>query len=326
MKTTSMAPVVVALLCLAACRGGSDLGVTPSNISTLALRDLVSGVSTEAVVGVARPGQAPAAAGGPRVNVSGNPTVINGGTLPAEVRAAVPFQTLYVTVGSKTVGLISEATGGVDGYYELRFSSPQTDANVLLAFAQSIPAAELDLLFAVADTAGRVGPFERFSTRVASVGSGDVQVTLSWNTDSDVDLHVVDPAGEEIYWGHRRSASGGELDLDSNAACAIDGVRNENITWPVGRAPRGSYTVRVDYWDSCGAGRTDYNVRVNSGGNVQIFNGTFTGSGDQGGPGSGRLITVFERATGPTLPVTATSSTPSPSGDVARKIRPTGSR
>jgi hypothetical protein len=77
-------------------------------------------------------------------------------------------------------------------------------------------------------------------------------------------------------------------------------VRNENITWPVGLAPRGQYTVRVDYWSSCGVQETNYTVRVNSGGHVQIFTGTFTGPGDQGGRGSGRLIAVFERSTGPT--------------------------
>lgn len=320
MKATTILSTTVSLLCLISCRGESDLALTPSNVATLSLRDLVSGVSTESAVGTARVGQVPPAGAGPRVAVSGNPTIINGGTLPAEVRSVAPFQTLYVTVGSKTVGLLSESAGGVDGYYEVRLPSPQTDAQVLLAFAQSIPAAELDLLFAVADTVGRVGPFERFPARVASVGTGDVQVTLSWNTDSDVDLHVVDPSGEEVYWGNRRAASGGELDLDSNAACAIDRGRNENITWPVGRAPRGRYTVRVDYWDSCGVGRTDYNVRVNSGGSVQIFSGTFTGSGDQGSAGSGRLITVFERTAGPTVTVIPTP--PGRAGNEPRKARP----
>ena len=29
--------------------------------------------------------------------------------------------------------------------------------------------------------------------------TGDVQVSVAWNTPSDVDLHVVDPFGEEIF-------------------------------------------------------------------------------------------------------------------------------
>jgi hypothetical protein len=197
----------------------------------------------------------------------------------------------------------------VSGYYELRLPAAALDSSVLLEFAQSIPLRQLELLFAVADPSGRVGPYSRLSTTVTSVGTGDVQVTLSWDADSDVDLHVVDPAGEEVFYAHRQSASGGELDLDSNAGCSIDGVRNENITWPVGRAPRGSYTVRVDYWNNCGVAQTNYTVRVNNGGSVQVFSGSFTGSGDQGGAGSGRQITVFERLTGPTAAPPSSSPT-----------------
>jgi hypothetical protein len=114
---------------------------------------------------------------------------------------------------------------------------------------------------------------------------------------------VIDPAGEEVFYAHQQAASGGQLDLDSNAGCTIDGVRNENITWPTGRAPRGQYTVRVDYWANCGVAQTNYTVRVNNGGTVQVFSGSFTGAGDAGGLGSGRTITTFERLTGPTAAV-----------------------
>jgi hypothetical protein len=207
---------------------------------------------------------------------------------------------MYLYVGSKTVGLASESAGGIDGYYELALPATQTNATVLLEFPQTIPLHELELLFAVGDASGAVGPFAALSTTVTAVGTGDVQVTLSWDADSDVDVHVVDPSGEEIFYGHRRSASGGELDLDSNAGCSIDGIRNENITWPAGRAPQGQYTVRVDYWDACGVQQSNYTVRINSGGNPQTFTGSFTGAGDHGGAGSGRLITTFQRSTGPT--------------------------
>ena len=180
---------------------------------------------------------------------------MNGGTLNAAVVSTTPFQTLYVYVGSKTVGLVTEAAGGVDGYYELRLPSTQTTTTALLAFAQTIPLPEFELLFAVADASGAIGPFVGLSTTVTSVGTGDVQVTLSWDANADVDLHVVDPAGEEIptRTGVRRAAA--SSNLDSNAGCAIDGIRNENITWPVGQAPRGQYTVRVDYWRTATSSR-----------------------------------------------------------------------
>ena len=88
-------------------------------------------------------------------------------------------------------------------------------------------------------------------------------------------------------------------DLDSNVACIIDGVRNENITWSIGTAPQGTYIVRVDYWSSCGAFRMNYTVVINNGGNTQIVNGTFTGAGDRVGLGAGVEVARFVRTTGP---------------------------
>ena len=316
LRSTAKAAVVtgIAGLLLAACNGGSsETPLSPSDLPSLNIGNLVSSMSIGETAGVAAGGQAPTPRGGPTISASGNQRVINGGTLAVAISAAIPFQTVYMFAGSNTLGLNADAAGGIDGYYQVRLPSSQTSATVLLGFAQSVPLPQFELLFAVADPAGVIGPFARLSTSVTQVGTGDVQVTLSWNTDADVDLHVIDPRGEEVYYGHTQAASGGELDLDSNAACTIDGVRNENITWPIGRAPRGQYTVRVDYWSSCGVAQTNYTVRINNGGTVQIFTGSFTGAGDSGGQGSGRLIATFERLTGPTA---ATSEAPSASFNV----------
>jgi len=190
---------------------------------------------------------------------------------------------------------------------------------VLLTFPQSIPLEQFDLQFAVASPSGAVGPYATLSTQVIQVGTGDIQVTLSWDTDADVDLHVVAPGGEEIYYGRKQSSTGGELDLDSNAGCNTDGVRNENITWPVGRAPRGRYTVRVDYWSNCGAARTNYSVLVNNGGSGQLLTGSFTGSGDRGGMGSGSTVATFERTTGASV-VAGQALTPGTAWEVSKKL------
>jgi uncharacterized protein YfaP (DUF2135 family) len=176
---------------------------------------------------------------------------------------------------------------------------------------------EFELQVAVASPSGAVGPFVGLSTTVLGVGTGDVQITLAWNADSDVDLHVVPPGGDEIFYGRRESPSGGELDLDSNAGCQIDGVRNENITWPVGTAPRGLYTVRVNYWSDCGVQRTDWTVRVNNGGAVQLITGTFTGRGVGGGLGAGQVVATFERTSGPAAIVAPLSSS-----DLLRLLAP----
>jgi len=140
---------------------------------------------------------------------------------------------------------------------------------------------------------GMSGPSNEVRVLVVSV-SGDVQVQASWDTAADVDLHVVEPNGTEIYYGNRSSATGGQLDVDSNAACSGADTRIENIRWA--RAPAGTYTVRVDYWSSCNAAQTNYLVTVKNGPATQTFSGSFTGGGDRGAAGGGRLITTFVHA------------------------------
>jgi hypothetical protein len=231
--------------------------------------------------------------------VSGNRIVVNGGTTEIDVVAGSSFTRIFVTLAGESLGLSSGSSSGIGNYYDIALEGPMTAVDLLLTFPQSLPIGEFDVFFAAADEGGLVGPFARLSFEVLQVGTGDVQVTLAWDSDSDVDLHVIDPSGDEVYWANRTVASGGELDLDSNAGCSLDDVRNENITWPVGSAPQGTYTVRVDYWSSCGVAATDYTVLINNGGNVEVFSGTFVGDGDGGGAGSGIDIVTFERTSGP---------------------------
>ena len=106
-------------------------------------------------------------------------------------------------------------------------------------------------------------------------GAGDVTVRLTWFNADDLDLHVIDPNGEEIYFMEPTSSSGGELDRDSNAACfeAVDSPV-ENVFWPTGGAPRGQYTVKVHYYADCdGVGQVEFRLRIMADGNV-IYEGT----------------------------------------------------
>jgi uncharacterized protein YfaP (DUF2135 family) len=290
-------------LTLACSSDSPESPISPSPAGSLSVDDIAASASAAGTQGEQRSGAPPSSNGGPQITVTGNQTVINGGTLGVTVAANAPFTAIYMYVAGRTLGVVGEFGGGIEGHYEIRMPSAQTTASVLLTFPQEIPLSEFELQFAVANPSGAVGPYAGLATNVTEVGTGDVQVTLSWDVDSDVDLHVVAPGNDEVYYGRRQSPSGGELDLDSNAGCDIDGVRNENITWPIGRAPRGLYTVRVDYWSSCDVGRTNYTVRVNNGGSVQIVTGSFTGSGDFGGRGSGGTVATFERSSGPSAVV-----------------------
>ncbi len=76
--------------------------------------------------------------------------------------------------------------------------------------------------------------------------TGDVQVTLRWNTRDDLDLIVVDPAGSVVDFGSPRSPSGGQLDVDANSFCQTQNFSPvENIFWPTGTAPVGQYLAYV---------------------------------------------------------------------------------
>src|SRR6201984_866960 len=63
---------------------------------------------------------------------------------------------------------------------------------------------------------------------------GDVEVALVWDNINDLDLHCVDPNGEEIWYQYKRSASGGELDIDANAQQPFTSEPAEHIRWKRG--------------------------------------------------------------------------------------------
>ena len=88
------------------------------------------------------------------------------------------------------------------------------------------------------------------------VGQGTVQVTLIWDNDNDMDLHVLEPNGTRIWYASRGpTATGGRLDRDDNVfVCGRDiepgGV--ENTYWPTGTTPQaGTYTVEVREYARC---------------------------------------------------------------------------
>jgi hypothetical protein len=119
--------------------------------------------------------------------------------------------------------------------------------------------------------------FSPTPTSTVVLGTGDVQVTLTWDSAADMDLYVMDPDGETIFWGNTESVSGGMLDVDDIGACeGGPGGGPENIFWPPGGAPNGMYAFQVDYFSTCEvAGETVWMVTVRLTGQPdQHFQGT----------------------------------------------------
>lgn len=250
------------VLVLAGCEAPQQLGPAAS------VTDFIPRVSTANgdIAAVLRTGAAPVAGTGAAPSVPDAATAVNGGSAQVAVSSDAEFTTVIVSVQ------------GADDYWELTLPAGATASDVVLGVAPQATAGIIRVRYGVG-TGGTIGSYASQSLRVYRVGNGDVQISVSWTGASDVDLRVIDPSGEEVYFGNTVSASGGTLDLDSNAACSIDNVNNENIVWPVGGAPRGEYRVVVDYWSDCGVARSDYVVTVQAEGQEpQIFSGSFVGA------------------------------------------------
>jgi len=276
--------------------------VTPSSLLLPAL-EVVGGVFLE--------GPLPDPTGGADdPNIAGivaPPSLINGGT--AEVRVALVDPTQAANISQVLVEVSGAA--GFAGHWAVpaevvgdeivfqvgldsEFAAPTSVADAERFLTQTqLQLGATDILVQLVDLLGNVGDQLLQAFGVTTVGSGDVQVSLSWDTATDVDLHVIEPSGEEIYWDHPSSSGGGSLDLDSNAGCSIDNINNENVNYGSG-APVGEYIVRVDYWSDCGGLPANYTVTVRNCGQVSTFTGSFAGgASDEGDAGSGVEITRF---------------------------------
>lgn len=107
---------------------------------------------------------------------------------------------------------------------------------------------------------------------------GDVQISLFWSNKNDLDLHVVAPSGQRIFYGKRKSKCNGELDVDMNVdydKASSEAV--ENVFWPKGQAPSGRYKVLVVHFRNHNQADTEdptaFRVRVVAGGNTRWFDG-----------------------------------------------------
>ena len=69
-----------------------------------------------------------------------------------------------------------------------------------------------------------------------------LRVTLAWETDAnDVDLHVVDPAGEECFYQHKQTADGLQLYEDITQGFGPEVVRTSKLR-------NGTYHIGVNYF------------------------------------------------------------------------------
>ncbi|MDB4956086.1 MAG: hypothetical protein JWO36_3655 [Myxococcales bacterium] len=153
------------------------------------------------------------------------------------------------------------------------------------SFSDALSAGRHDLEVAAVDANGRLGPPNALTltvnARQLDLTDAKLAFALHWDTEADLDLHVVLP-GEPavIVWsGNLNSyippapgdpvdpaaaAAGGILDFDSNSQCVIDGRREENVVWRGATAApaHGTYTVLVDAFSLCAATTAHWSIDV----------------------------------------------------------------
>ena len=119
--------------------------------------------------------------------------------------------------------------------------------------------------------------------------SGVVQISLAWDDYNDLDMHVFCPSGERIYFNNRKSACGGELDVDMNVRPKSK-KPIENVVW-TDQAPDGEYKIGVHFYRHHRKRRTkktcQFRLRVVTYGQAKEYTGELT----HGDPMS--LITSF---------------------------------
>ena len=191
-----------------------------------------------------------------------------------------------------------------------------------VSFAPTLAEGPRELQVSAVDAAGRFGPPTTLTLTVrphaVALDATRLVVSLSWDTEADLDLHVVVPADPPItVWAQQPTTyvlpqpgdpidpgaitGAGILDADSNSQCRIDGRREENVIWngPTAAPPHGSYTVLVDTFSLCAAPTAHWTVDVYQDGDMTSIahaEGTVVDS-DTRGPhvaGSGVRALTFD--------------------------------
>jgi hypothetical protein len=247
-------------------------------------------------------------------NLQGNASILAGGTNPLSITTDATNASILVSVS------------GENGYYKISPTPAKSTAGVYLVYLlvnQNLAQNNFSIVVAVMNSAGLVSEHQTIAVHKIAAGTGKLQISCSWDKLDDVDLHLVEPNGEEIYYGNSTSANGGDLDVDSNAGCTVDGINNENITYKDSTGvttEAGMYIVRVDLWSACDiTDKTDFIVNAyykgaliatTSGSNPYTGNFVSTDA-DEGASGNGREIMRFN----------ISASKMAQSGDVVQLIK-----
>ncbi|MEW6321912.1 MAG: fibronectin type III domain-containing protein [Acidobacteriota bacterium] len=144
------------------------------------------------------------------------------------------------------------------------------------------------------------------------LGSGALQVTLTWNTTADMDLHVREPNGTHVYFANKIGTSA-TLDVDDT-----NGYGPENIYVREGQALAGVYRFYIVHYSGSVATTSTITVRLRPG-TAQEVAVLYTRTSTSGNPSVGFLVVDVNVNTGSITEVTGTIAADELPGDLRVK-------
>jgi hypothetical protein len=103
--------------------------------------------------------------------------------------------------------------------------------------------------------------------------TGDLCCRLAWYNHDDLDFHIVDPQGREVYYAAKQNlATGCQLDVDMNAGTGTTREPVENIFFPDRRRiPAGNYRLFVQQFRQRETENVGFDVELDYLGEVTSF-------------------------------------------------------
>ena len=229
-----------------ACNNEDDPPTTPTPTSTLSQFFSIANATLVQ-------GTIPSNPNGPSIgDVTINTSAIPGGSSNVTINSLNNIQKLYVSIN------------GVNQYYVITPTvTKSTVFDFIILLSQSLNRSfviQISALMADGTTSSLYTSSVTYYP-TGTGGTGGVQVSLSFNNEKDVDLYVIQPDGDIIYYGNKGatiydSITGNYvywwgLDLDSNPGCNIDSINNENVFYPDSLVQTGTYQVWINMYSNC---------------------------------------------------------------------------
>lgn len=119
------------------------------------------------------------------------------------------------------------------------------------------------------------GGADSLKQKVKSAGGrveGVLRASLEWFNYDDLDIHLIEPSGNEIFYGNKQSSSDGALDVDMNAGWRRSRTPVENIIYPTSdKMKEGVYKLFVNQFCKHESVDVGFSVEIECEGEIFSF-------------------------------------------------------